>query len=369
MPSSNTSNGENTLGSVKAPPTAPDGNEFPETFVVASDASALASVHRSAFHTSVPGGNTPVDRPHQGKRVSEKAPEPMTVTKGATKAVPPVTDVAPAGSSTNGAFNTAAEVSVNSTQATEASKSGIDNFDQTAGVAFFDLDHTIIDTNSNKHWITTEIKNGRVTFKLIVTAVYWFAKYAMGNGEGAEVAGAEAAMAYAGKSSADLKKEVVAVFDAHLKHRMRPGCGPSMATHRQRNERIVICTSSWQYAAQYAAELFGCETDSDNVLSSVMEEENGKLTGAIAEIAYGDGKYLVTKKWCDKNGIDLNDCYFYSDSMSDVKLLEMVGHPVVVNPDPRLRKRAEERGWPIEDWGAAPEKQANLSKKKGMRFF
>jgi phosphoserine phosphatase len=55
--------------------------------------------------------------------------------------------------------------------------------------------------------------------------------------------------------------------------------------------------------------------------------------------------------------------------MSDVKLLEMVGHPVVVNPDPRLRKRAEERGWPIEDWGAAPEKQANLSKKKGMRFF
>jgi HAD superfamily hydrolase (TIGR01490 family) len=236
-------------------------------------------------------------------------------------------------------------------------------------VAFYDLDHTIIDTNSNKHWITTEIKNGRVTFKLIVTAVYWFAKYAMGNGEGAEVAGAEAAMAYAGKSSADLKKEVVAVFDAHLKHRMRPGCGPSMATHRQRNERIVICTSSWQYAAQYAAELFGCETDSDNVLSSVMEEKNGKLTGAIAEIAYGDGKYLVTKKWCDKNGIDLNDCYFYSDSMSDVKLLEMVGHPVVVNPDPRLRKRAEERGWPIEDWGAAPEKQANLSKKKGMRFF
>ena len=208
MPSSNTSNGENTLGSVKAPPTAPDGNEFPETFVVASDASALASVHRSAFHTSVPGGNTPVDRPHQGKRVSEKAPEPMTVTKGATKAVPPVTDVAPAGSSTNGAFNTAAEVSVNSTQATEASKSGIDNFDQTAGVAFFDLDHTIIDTNSSWHWVQHEMNTGRIGAGMVFTALYWFARYAAGFGAGAERAGAEAAELYAGTLESELQVEV-----------------------------------------------------------------------------------------------------------------------------------------------------------------
>lgn len=240
-------------------------------------------------------------------------------------------------------------------------------------VAFYDLDHTIIDTNSNKHWITKEIGAGRVTPKLVFTAIYWFAKYAMGQGQGAEAAGAEAAMAYAGKSSKQLKKEVRDVFDDKLKHRMRPGCGPSMDMHKQRNERIVICTSSWQYAAQYAAYLFGCETDPENIISSVMEERNGKLTGAIAEIAYGDGKYLVTKKWCDKNGVDLADCYFYSDSMSDVLLLEKVGHPVVVNPDPRLRKHAEGRGWVIKDWGKAeekddPEREA-LARKKGLRFF
>jgi len=49
--------------------------------------------------------------------------------------------------------------------------------------------------------------------------------------------------------------------------------------------------------------------------------------------------------------VDLALSHFYSDSMSDVLLLEMVGHPVVVNPDPRLRKHAEERNWPIVDWG------------------
>ena len=61
----------------------------------------------------------------------------------------------------------------------------------------------------------------------------------------------------------------------------------------------------------------------------------------------------TTKRWCDKNGIDLKDCYFYTDSMSDVKLLENVGYPVCVNPDSRLKKHATERGWPTVDWGTS----------------
>jgi len=234
-------------------------------------------------------------------------------------------------------------------------------------VAFYDLDHTVIDTNSNKHWIAKEVKAGRVTPKLIFTAIYWFARYAMGRGEGAEAAGAEAAMAYAGVSARALRMEVEAVFDAALAHRMRPGCGPTMARHRENGERVIICTSSWQYAARYAAALFGLETDDENIISSVMEEDaRGVLTGRVATVAYGDGKYRVTKKWADANGVDLKDCYFYSDSMSDVLLLEKVGHPVVVNPDPRLRKHAEARGWPIEDWGKAEE--ALPEKKPGLRW-
>ena len=127
-------------------------------------------------------------------------------------------------------------------------------------VAFFDLDHTIIDTNSNKHWVSREVLAGRVTPKLIGLAIYWFTRYAMGQGAGAEAAGAEAAMAYAGKSERQLRTEVETMFDEKLAHRMRPGCGPTMAEHVARGDLCVMCTSSWQYAAQYAARLFGCET-------------------------------------------------------------------------------------------------------------
>ena len=146
-------------------------------------------------------------------------------------------------------------------------------------VAFFDLDHTIIDTNSNKHWVSREVLAGRVTPKLIGLAIYWFTRYAMGQGAGAEAAGAEAAMAYAGKSERQLRTEVETMFDEKLAHRMRPGCGPTMAEHVARGDLCVMCTSSWQYAAQYAARLFGCETAPEMVISSVMEEKDGKLTG------------------------------------------------------------------------------------------
>ena len=121
-----------------------------------------------------------------------------------------------------------------------------------------------------------------------------------------------------------------------------------------------------QYAAQYAAKLFGCETAPENIISSVMAAEDGALTGEIDAIAYGDGKYHVTKAWADANGVDLSQCYFYTDSMSDVMLLEHVGHPVCVNPDARLRAKTKEMGWEIQDWGYSEE--GKKKKKPGFNF-
>ena len=153
----------------------------------------------------------------------------------------------------------------------------------------------------------------------------------------------------------DLEAEVNVFFDKHMRHRQRPGCEAAIEKHSLEGTRCLICTTSWQHPARAAAKLFGLETAEDDVISSVMEidETTGCLTGKIETVAYGDGKYEVTKKWCDRNGVDLKDCVFYTDSMSDVLLMEHVGTPVAVNPDARLRARAKERGWQIVDWGVA----------------
>jgi phosphoserine phosphatase len=56
------------------------------------------------------------------------------------------------------------------------------------------------------------------------------------------------------------------------------------------------------------------------------------------------------ERFAVENDVDLAASSFYSDSISDLPLLERVGHPVAVNPDPRLRRLAKKRGWPIESF-------------------
>ena len=222
------------------------------------------------------------------------------------------------------------------------------------GVAFFDLDHTIIDVNSSWLWVKSEINSGRVGVSLIGTAVYWFSRYAFGYGDGAETAGKDAASLYKGESEQSFRERITNFFRMELAHRIRPGFKRVLDAHKENGERCVMCTSTWQHPAAVGAEIYGLETGESNVVSSIMGvDDEGRMDGTIRVVAYGDGKYETTKRWCDKNGIDLKDCYFYTDSMSDVKLLENVGYPVCVNPDSRLKKHATERGWPTVDWGTS----------------
>ncbi|MEO1336693.1 MAG: haloacid dehalogenase-like hydrolase, partial [Myxococcota bacterium] len=68
-------------------------------------------------------------------------------------------------------------------------------------------------------------------------------------------------------------------------------------------------------------------------------------------MCFGRGKLELGRAYLESHDERLNDATFYTDSMSDLPMMEAVGHPVAVNPDPRLRRTAKDRGWPIVDWG------------------
>lgn len=355
MPSNKKSKSKKKLAAMNAAATAPEptssGSVSPDPPV------APPPGDRAAFDAPAPRV-VPADATAK-KNVTETAPKATTPMKVPSPRAPPVApeDVAPAISSTRAHMDehaARAEDAVRSSGSSAATATPA-RVSEGKGVAFFDLDHTVIDTNSSWHWVQHEMNAGRVGASMIFTAIYWFARYAAGFGAGAERAGAEAAELYAGTLASDLEAEVTAFFERHMRHRQRPGCEAAIEKHAADGVRCLICTTSWQHPARAAAKLFGLETGQDDVLSSVMEidETTGRLTGKIETVAYGDGKYAVTKAWCDKNGVDLKDCVFYTDSMSDVLLMEHVGTPVAVNPDARLRRVAEERGWRIEDWGIA----------------
>jgi phosphoserine phosphatase len=69
---------------------------------------------------------------------------------------------------------------------------------------------------------------------------------------------------------------------------------------------------------------------------------------------YGPGKVQRAERWAAEHGVELEQSYFYTDSLSDLPMLERVGQPRIVNPDPRLRREANRRGWPILDWRKVP---------------
>ena len=83
----------------------------------------------------------------------------------------------------------------------------------------------------------------------------------------------------------------------------------------------------------------------------MVEVRDGELTGALASSAFGHHKLTACEAWAAREKVALADCTFYTDSYSDVALLQKVGRPVVIDPDRRLARLAAQRGWPVVDWG------------------
>ena len=113
--------------------------------------------------------------------------------------------------------------------------------------------------------------------------------------------------------------------------------------HQAADREVVIVSSSGEEVVTPIGEILGA----DRVIATRMVVEHGRYTGQIEYYAYGPAKAAAMRSLAAHAGYDLDDCYAYSDSITDLPMLETVGHPAAVNPDRALRKVARERGWPV----------------------
>jgi HAD superfamily hydrolase (TIGR01490 family) len=119
-----------------------------------------------------------------------------------------------------------------------------------------------------------------------------------------------------------------------------------VADHQAQGHVVAIVSASTQYVVGPMAAYLGI---AEQYVCTYLESSDGKLTGQVVPpVCYGEGKLLCAEQFAADHGVDLSASYFYTDSISDLPLLERVGHPVAVNPDLRLRRLARKRGWPIE---------------------
>jgi len=114
--------------------------------------------------------------------------------------------------------------------------------------------------------------------------------------------------------------------------------------HKSAGQDVVIVSSSGEEVVGPIGAMVGA----DHVLATRMVvSDDGKYTGEIERYVYGPEKAEAVRELAAERGYDLAASYAYSDSITDLPLLEEVGHPTAVNPDRALRKIAVERGWPI----------------------
>jgi HAD superfamily hydrolase (TIGR01490 family) len=216
------------------------------------------------------------------------------------------------------------------------------------GIAFFDLDLTVLDVNSVGPWVRSERRHGLVSRWQLVRALFALFRYRLGAVD-MEPLIREAIGHHAGASESELIERSIAFYDAELAHRVRPGALKALETHRNRNHPCVLLTTSSQYIAQQCADRLGFD---DAIGTRFKVDGEGVLTGAPMEpLCYGRGKVQLAEVWTRRTGQSLKDSTFYTDSISDLPMLDAVGTPVVINPDKVLARLARSRGWQAHDWG------------------
>ena len=211
--------------------------------------------------------------------------------------------------------------------------------------AFFDLDKTLIAKSSSLALTRPMYRAGLVSRSMLLKGVYAQLVYLVLGADEKRMDRARDAMTALSKGwdktrVEEIVREVlIDLIDPYVYQEALD----LMALHRALGRRVYIVSSSPEEVVKPLAEHFGVS----DVIATQAEVVDGKYTGNVERYAYGEGKAEAIKEVAAEKDIDLTASYAYSDSITDLPMLEAVGNPVAVNPDRDLRREAEKRGWQI----------------------
>jgi HAD superfamily hydrolase (TIGR01490 family) len=217
-----------------------------------------------------------------------------------------------------------------------------------SAAAFFDLDKTVIATSSTLAFGRPFYKGGLVNRRAVLKSSYAQFVYLL---QGADAAQMDRMRDYLKTLCAGWPVEQVQAIVAETLHELINPLIYDEAValfdeHRAAGRDIVIVSSSGEEVVGPIGEMLGV----DHVVATRMVVEDGLYTGDIAFYAYGEGKAEAIRDLAAERGYDLGQCFAYSDSVTDLPMLDVVGHATAVNPDKALRRAAVERGWPVREF-------------------
>jgi HAD superfamily hydrolase (TIGR01490 family) len=217
-----------------------------------------------------------------------------------------------------------------------------------AAAAFYDLDGTLVRTNL-VHAFAFTARNQQGVLKSLAKTVTTLASVPMflaADFWNRRLFNDLFFVRYKGESEDRLRAMAQELFDSVLKDAIFPGAYELIDKSRQLGLRQVIVTGALDLTVQPLAR----HLKIDDYVTNRLEFVDGYATGRLLPpIMAAATKASWMRIYAEKENLNLSDCYGYSDSLSDLPMLSVVGHPTAVNPDIRLRGTALQHDWPILD--------------------
>jgi len=235
----------------------------------------------------------------------------------------------------------------------------------TASAAFFDLDKTVLAKSSSLAFAKPFYEGGLIERADVFRSAYAQFVYTV---SGATHDQMDRMRAYLSALSSGwevdkIKRIVDETIDSIVDPIIYEDAVTLIREHQRLGRDVIIISSSGNEVVEPIGERLGV----DLAIGTQMAVEDGRYTGEILFYAYGQGKAEAMQGLSEEFGYDLGDSYAYTDSFTDLPMLEAVGHPVVTNPEKELRKVAEERDWPILEFEKPVAMQTMLERPEGRR--
>ena len=216
--------------------------------------------------------------------------------------------------------------------------------------AFFDVDNTLMQGASIFHLAKGLHRRKFFTTREIAAAAWkqaYFRVVGVEDPDHVAETRASALSFIAGHTVEELEELSREIFDEGMAHRIWPGTRALAQMHLDRGQRVWLVTAAPIEIASIIARRLGLT----GAMGTVAEHVDGVYTGRlVGDMLHGPAKAEAIKALAAREGLDLALCSAYSDSSNDLPMLSLVGDPVAINPDARLRAHAKSHGWRIRDY-------------------
>jgi len=225
----------------------------------------------------------------------------------------------------------------------------VENHSLQRTAAFFDLDKTVIAKSSTLAFSKSFYQGGLINRRAVLRTAYAQFVFLAG---GADHDQMERMRAYLsslcrGWNVQQVKEIVAEALHDLIDPIIYDEAAFLIEEHHTAGRDVVIVSTSGAEVVEPIGELLGADRV---VATRMVVGEDGCFTGEVEYYAYGPTKAEAIRELAASEGYDLRRCYAYSDSVTDLPMLEAVGHPHAVNPDRALRREALARGWPVLDF-------------------